>query len=275
MSNGNHHRVGRCASRRLVALSVAAFVLALGVVFAGPAQAAHLHAFSHSFGSPGSGDGELALVFPQLREDGYPLTPGSGVAVDEGTGDVYVADTGNHRVDEFESDGTFVRAFGADVGGPGIDVCSADCAPGTSGHLPGELEAPTFIAVDNAPSSPSVGDVYVADTATGEDLVTKFDAEGHLISSWGSGGQQGGEALPGGSFLAIQGIGVDTSGNLWVRGGSGGSRFFELEQSGAPAGSRTTRLGTQPSGIALDGASHLYFPDGFPWGPINRLATTA
>jgi phosphodiesterase/alkaline phosphatase D-like protein len=38
-----------------------------------------------------------------------------GVAVDQSTGHVYVVDQGNNRVDEFAPDGTFVRAFGADV----------------------------------------------------------------------------------------------------------------------------------------------------------------
>jgi hypothetical protein len=38
-----------------------------------------------------------------------------GIAVDASNGDVYVVDQGNFRVDEFDSSGTFVRAFGADV----------------------------------------------------------------------------------------------------------------------------------------------------------------
>ena len=43
---------------------------------------------------------------------GNATTAGSGVAVNAETHNVYVADTANNRVDEFKSDGTFVRAWG-------------------------------------------------------------------------------------------------------------------------------------------------------------------
>lgn len=45
----------------------------------------------------------------------------TGIAVDQDTGDVYVADTGNHRVNVYTGDGTFLRSFGYDVtlSGPG------------------------------------------------------------------------------------------------------------------------------------------------------------
>jgi DNA-binding beta-propeller fold protein YncE len=176
-------------------MSVGLGLLALALA-SSSAQAAQLHAFSAAFGEPGSGAGGLGLAFPRLSAGGKPETAGSGVAVDEETGDVYVADTGNHRVSEFDPSKPegerFLRAFGADVGGPGIDVCEATCVAGTPGDQPGELEAPTFIAVDNDPASASHGDVYVFDE--GDGLVTKFDAEGALVASWSTGGQLG--ALP-------------------------------------------------------------------------------
>ena len=55
-----------------------------------------------------------------------------GVAM-SGSGDVYVADTGNNRVSEFSQAGVFVRAFGEDVGGSGVNVCTSSCAAGTAG----------------------------------------------------------------------------------------------------------------------------------------------
>ena len=103
-----------------------------------------------------------------------------------GTGDVYVADTGNHRVDQFSSSGSFIRAFGADVGGAGVDVCTSGCQAGTAGTAPGQLTEPKFIDVDNS-TGPSAGDVYVADGT--DRIVQKFDSSGHLITSWGSGGE--------------------------------------------------------------------------------------
>ena len=64
---------------------------------ASAALAAQTHVFTGSFGSEGSGAG-------QLNE---PI----GLAVDQVAGDVYVADTGNNRVDKFDPFGTFLRAF--------------------------------------------------------------------------------------------------------------------------------------------------------------------
>jgi NHL repeat len=39
----------------------------------------------------------------------------TGIAVDQTTGDVYVTDQANNRIDEFSVVGSFVRAFGWDV----------------------------------------------------------------------------------------------------------------------------------------------------------------
>ena len=106
------------------------------------------------------------------------------MAINEATGAAYVADAGNHRVDQFSAAGTFIRAFGADVGGPGVDVCTSGCQAGTAGvePEPGELANPKFIEVDNS-TGPSAGDVYVAD---GEDrMVQKFDSAGNLLSELG------------------------------------------------------------------------------------------
>jgi DNA-binding beta-propeller fold protein YncE len=68
----------------LLALTIAA-LLALA---ASSASAAETHVFAASFGSEGSGAG-------QLNEP-------TGLAVDQQSGDVYVADTGNDRIDKFD-----------------------------------------------------------------------------------------------------------------------------------------------------------------------------
>ena len=102
---------------------------------------------------PGSGDGELTQPW--------------GIEID-GSGDVYLADWGNDRVQKFTADGWFLMK----LGGPG----SGD----------GELDQPTGVAVDRN------GLIYVADWGNdrlqvfGADgnFVTKFTGDG-TISQWG------------------------------------------------------------------------------------------
>src|SRR5207344_2064490 len=106
------------------------------------------------------------------------------LAVDNATGDVYVADTANHRVDQFSASGGFIRAWGWGVkdGASQFQTCTANCSEGIPGSKPGELSLPTFIAVDNS-GGPSSGDVYVGDV--GNNVVQKFTAEGTIVASWG------------------------------------------------------------------------------------------
>ena len=71
----------------------ALFVVAvLFMLPAGAAQANVSHAFTGTFGSAGS-----------TPVDPYPISEPTDVAVDQATGDVYVTDPGNHRVEKFDS----------------------------------------------------------------------------------------------------------------------------------------------------------------------------
>jgi hypothetical protein len=167
---------GRPVARRAYWLLTVTLLMLTALATSVPAaSASSLHAFSHEFGSPGgvagSGAGELSSP--------------SSVAVDSLTHDVYVSDPGNHRVDEYTATGEFLLAFGANVGGPGVNTCTLLCEAGTPGKAPGQLEKPDFIAVDSS-TSPSSGDVYVGDTGTG--TVQKFTGTGELVESWGEHG---------------------------------------------------------------------------------------
>ena len=124
-----------------------------------------------SFGSAGSGAG-------QLRNP-------KGVAVDQSTGDVWVVDTGNSRVDDFSSDGSFIEAFGWGVadGASQLETCTTTCQAGLSGSGAGEFSTPTGVAVDQ-----STGDVYVFDL--GNLRVEKFDSSGKFILMFGGGVDQ-------------------------------------------------------------------------------------
>ena len=223
----------------VVALTLGAW-LALASV---PALAGETHVFSSSFGTQGSAANEVSS--PQ------------GVAVNEATGDVYVADTGNARVDEFDSSGTFIRAWGwgvADGTTAAFQTCTTTCHAGISGSGAGQFTTPTFIAVDNSGGA-SAGDVYVGDT--GDDLVTKFDASGNLISSWGSSGQLNGSAATGGPFTAIAGITLDTSGDLFVYDPNS-DNMFEFAQDGTADPTIFVTRGTDNVGIGVDTAGNFY-----------------
>jgi hypothetical protein len=152
-------------------------MLGMLVLTSVPALANSGYAVTKSIGEKGSAAGEVELA------------SNSGVAINDATSDVYVADTGNHRVDVFNDEGVFQFAFGKEVGPLGEATCTtlSTCKAGASGSELGEFETPTSVAVDNA--SGGEGGVYVADTGTG--VVQKFTAEGALVSSWGIEGQLG------------------------------------------------------------------------------------
>jgi DNA-binding beta-propeller fold protein YncE len=127
------------------------------------ASAAQVHGFSTSFGEPGTGAGQLDLLSPNYK--GESKDGGSGLAVNDQSGDVYVADTLNNRVSEFTSAGAFVRSWGWGVldGSPELQSCTSTstCQAGSFGNEPGQFAEPLFVAVDNGVASPSRGDVYV------------------------------------------------------------------------------------------------------------------
>ncbi len=241
---------------------------------AASASAHSRYTFTGSFGAAGSSAGQLSL------------TAKSGVAANSETHDVYVADTQNNRVDEFEADGAFVRAWGWGVNAKEskeeLQSCTTatGCQKGLSGSAPGEFEAPSYVAVDNSPSG--AGDVYVADT--GDSLVSKFDKTGALIESWGVKGQldepnatEGPffekystvpefSTLPGG-VGGLGGVAVNASGNLWVATpgnikAGGQPHFYEFGQAGSFILGFGADQGSSSEGIAVDSSDNLYGSSG-------------
>jgi DNA-binding beta-propeller fold protein YncE len=105
-----------------------------------------------------------------------------GVAVDN-SGNIYVADLNNHRVQKFDSSINFVTKWGIQGGNPG------------------QLFYPTSVAID------SDGDVYVTD---GQRRVQKFNSLGTFLYQWGSPGT--GE----GQFNVVSGVAIDAAGDVYV-----------------------------------------------------------
>src|SRR5262249_37329535 len=143
--------------------------------------------------------GDLPL-FAKIPKDGLrgsaagQMIRPAGVAVDQSSGHVFVADTGNSRVSEFTAWGVFVKAWGWGVAdgtsnalqgcGPRATPPSAACFQGKKGSGIGQMFSPISVAVD------SLGDVYVfekhVNTEDGEPgpdsiRVQKFDPEGNFL----------------------------------------------------------------------------------------------
>jgi DNA-binding beta-propeller fold protein YncE len=181
-----------------VAFAVCAATLALG------ATTAHAALFLplSSFGSQGSGDGQFQS----------PL----GVAIQASSGNVYVVDSGNARVEKFFPDGSFISAFGQ-----------------------GQLSSPRGIATD------TLGKVYVSDAGT--NTVQKFDAKGNFVSTID------GTSAPQGHFQILGGVAVDQANNLWVAD-SGTSNVIEFNSKGTFVRQWNDTHGS-PSAIAVDSAN--------------------
>jgi hypothetical protein len=134
---------------------------------------------------------------------GQTLNP-TGLAVDFETGRLYVADTGNERIDVFSGSGTFVKSFAA---------------------------TGTAIAVDNDPASSSQHDLYVVDSDNS--TITKFGPEGEFKLSFGAPGEGEGEFSNAGRVL----VGVGPNGTVYVVDSlKDGAEFKHRLQKFTPAG---------------------------------------
>jgi hypothetical protein len=187
-------------------------------------------------------------VISEAGEGAGKVQEPKGLAVDFGTGRLYVADSRNHRIDVFDSSGTFAMAFGWGVAdgkvqlqncGPGATPPTTKCLRGLAGGGAGEFRNLVDIAVDNDPSSPSHHDLYVLDEADGlrGARVQKFDSEGHFLLTWGGGVITGG----------AKGAGDMVSGSTQITNVKTTGKVFEVSQTisgaGIPAETRIVSLG--------------------------------
>jgi len=191
--------------------------LVLSLAFASaPALAKKIFYPGVSFGGLGTGEGQLNKP--------------AGIAVNPATGDVYVADDGNDRIEYFSAAGAYEGQFNGSGALPNEEGKKAG-----SGGLPheretGQFSSPSSEHLPNEVAVDGSGDVYVMDT--GNLVIDKYDSKGKYLSQI-TGGMvcsetvqappcTGSEHEEFRSFASLRGLVVDTDGNLWVYGGLSG-----------------------------------------------------
>jgi DNA-binding beta-propeller fold protein YncE len=184
--------------------------------------------FLETWGTPGSGDGEFKFSSNQSgRARGF-----GDVAFDP-EGNIYVADTGNARVQKFAPDRSFLLAWGSE------------------GKGDGQFVTPSGIAID------AEGIVYVSDE--GRSDVQKFDSEGQFLETIGAPGSEDGQ------FWLPAGVAIDGNGEVWIadynnykiqRFTSAGEWLDAWGQVGAGEGELNG-----PNDVAVDQFGRVYVAD--------------
>src|SRR3954465_7169073 len=105
-------------------------------------------------------------------------------------GNLYVADTHNHRIQEFSPTGKLIRKWGS------------------LGSGSGQFNQPRGIAVD------PFGNVWVADHENHR--VQKFTADGRFLGRFGANGGDGSFGLGPGDFNSPRGLSSDAVGDIYV-----------------------------------------------------------
>jgi predicted membrane-bound mannosyltransferase/DNA-binding beta-propeller fold protein YncE len=184
-------------------------------------------------------------------EPGQLMGPRGVVAAPDGS--LYVADTGNHRIQHFAQDGSLINTWGGFGASDGVSA-----APSGAFNEPWDLA----IGPD--------GSVYVADTWNHR--IQKFSPQGEFITTWGFGISQTGDPF---GFYGPRGIAVNDEGQVFVTD-TGNKRVVVFDSDGG----YITQIGSggfapgefdEPVGITVDEAGQIFIAD--TWNQRVQILT--
>ncbi|MFH6769718.1 6-bladed beta-propeller [Gaetbulibacter aquiaggeris] len=163
------------------------------------------------------------------------LTQPTGIAFNNSTNQIWVVETGAHRISILDITGKRIKTFGQ------------------RGSVPGEFNYPTSICIG------SDGNTYIVDALNYR--IQIFDAHGNFIFEFGENGNGTG------FFASPKGIATDSYGNIYVV-----DALFHTVQIFDNKGNYLYNFGAQgrdinqfwmPSGIFIDKNNHIYIADSY------------
>ena len=172
------------------------------------------------------------------------LNAPTSIAVDQDSGDLYVSDRENNRIDVYSGDGTFLRAFGFDVVDPtspqdntgtGYEVCNVAehptdiCKAGTAAASPGTGQFSSAavpggygLALSAPDSNPATGTLYLANS--GAHRIESFNLDGSSPAKIGAANFEAGQPRK---------LALDSRGILYASNSKEGGELERYDSTGA------------------------------------------
>jgi DNA-binding beta-propeller fold protein YncE len=182
------------------------------------------------WGESGTGPGQFEFLSTEAS-----VTRAYGDIAFATDGTIYVADTGNSRIQVFAPDRTYRMQWG------------------TKGTADGQFLAPSGIAIALD------GSIYVSDE--GRNDIQRFDPDGVFLLKFGEMGMDDGQ------FFTPAGVGVAPTGDVYVADYSN-KRIQRFAADGAflaawGKGGQDNGQFNNPNDVAVDGAGRIYVADDF------------